>query len=222
MKKCLAIILFIVIIFTNSQVFCFTKDDINYDTMSTLTTDNIGEFINTFREYIGGAYVNLPYYFISHDSNQFYIFNTLTPFYWKDNYNFGGQAVNSDMFYGISSNESNYMKWIVDKSSGLSFNTSTILSQAENIWYSGLKTDYFSNYDVYNDIKQVNEFDKNFDYPIIDSGGSSGCDIDMTETNNILNSNFGLIKGFLFLICLYLSCKAIYGVIWWLYNKTLL
>lgn len=37
-----------------------------------------------------------------------------------------------------------------------------------------------------------------------------------------ISQDLDYIKTFLFYICLYLLCKAIYGVIWWLYNKTLL
>lgn len=44
----------------------------------------------------------------------------------------------------------------------------------------------------------------------------------MTDYQIQMLANAGHIKAMLFLICLYLASKAVFGIFWWLYNKTLL
>lgn len=44
----------------------------------------------------------------------------------------------------------------------------------------------------------------------------------MTDYQTQMLANASHIKAMLFLICLYLAGKAVFGCIWWLYNKTLL
>lgn len=216
-KKFVFLLIFILIILIYNNSYAFDNTNFNAEFLNNLDNYTIEEFIPIFNNYFSPNLRQYSYFVMIKGNGINYIYTSSTPFgvkyttrYYLTNY------FDSTNFFQTNNSYSYFDKFTFQSSPSY---TSSPITSNTNIQNMNNLQIIYSNYDIINIDDNSTYFTKNFDLIQEDGDGSS---IDMTETNILLTENFDIIKAFLFLICLYLLCKTIYGVIWWLYNKVLL
>lgn len=236
-KKIVFLLIFIVFILLCNNSFAFTEDFVpNLDIIneqcgtnfSSLYWDNVYNAISSranlldFYNHCNNllVYVPLNSYYNSYDI----IFYFLLTDYW-------GVNASEDTYTNfVSYDSSNYYAIRVDLKLNSDFSFRSINGTPSKVYY--LDVQYHST-----DLSVANKkiissipfyFNNNLfenDFIIYDTsfigleeGEEEGGQIDLSA----ILTEFGYIKAMLFLICMYLLCKTLYGVIWYLYNKTLL
>lgn len=220
-KKILFLTLFILIILLCNNSYAFDVSNLNYDFLYNTDNYTIEEFIDFFKQYFVNLIHDFNYFLMYQSSSDIIIYYSYTPMSIQ-NYNASNYKVTTLFeqrdfpIYNVADNKVPYIRFTIN-SSGLS-------SIANNLATSGANTAsmsiynhkvLYSNYDIINNSDNSIFFTKNFD---LQSSSEEGSTIDMTEIIAPLEH----IKALLFYICLYLLCKTIYGVIWWIYKKSIL
>lgn len=220
-KKILFLTLFILIILLCNNSYAFDSTNLNYDYLYNTDNYTIEEFIDFFKQYFVNILHDFDYFLMFQSSSDIYIYCSYTPMS-IENYNATNYKVTTLFeqrdysLYGVTDDKVPYIRFTINSSGISNLYNGTTLS-AKNLLSISIYNHkmLYSNYDIINNSDNTIFFAKNFD---LQSSSEESEPIDMTEIIAPLEH----IKALLFYICLYLLCKTIYGVIWWIYKKTIL
>lgn len=212
-KKILFLTLFILIILLCNNSYAFDNTNFNAEFLNNLENYTIEEFIPNFNNFFSPNLRQYSYFVMIKGNGVNYVYTSSTPFgvkyttrYYLTNY------FDSTNFFQTNNSYSYFDKFTFQSSPSY---TSSPITSNSNIQNMNNLQIIYSNYDIINIDDNSVYFAKNFD---LNSSSEEGSVIDMSQ----LIAPLEHIKALLFYICLYLLCKTIYGVIWWIYKKTIL